>query len=204
MRKQEKKPTIVYNPEFSAHGYAHLRWIECARCGLRRIGFADEILGLRHRGWFTHDGGDPSETYRGVVYQLPARDGKTLYVYGYQDPNENSALLSFDWAEDKEEAARNADRLADIFAEEARDYDRAWQAGQRYRELGEEIADMREEALAIGSEMRAARRTMESAAPTICATLRKKIMELYRRIQKTRRERADLLDNYGRADGFTG
>jgi hypothetical protein len=61
---------------------------------------------------------------------------------------------------------------------------------------------MRAEALTLGAEMRAAR-AAKVTAPTICATLRDKIMSLYKRIQKIRHERAELLDNFGDCAGFT-
>ncbi len=184
------------------HGYRNVRWVENVSRGMRLVGFADKIIRLDHRGWYT-DEEFQDETYRGVVYQLPARDRECQYVYGYADPNnEGCALLSFDFESSKEDAARNADRFAEIFAEHERDYQRAWGAGRRYDDLAEEIKDMREEALAIGAEMRAAKRTVENA-PRICATLRAEILKLYRSIQRVRKERAELLANYGRQEGFT-
>ena len=62
---------------------------------------------------------------------------------------------------------------------------------------------MRREALAIGEEMRGAKRAGLDA-PTICATLRAKVRSLYREIQKARKERAELIDNYGKHPSFAG
>jgi hypothetical protein len=179
-----------------------LRWVENVSCGLRRVGFADEILPrLRHKGWYIDDDGD-GEVYRGVVYQLPSRKGECLYVYGYADPcNDDCALLDFDTVTDKEEAAHNADRIAERFAEEQRDYNRAWRAARRAEDLDEEVKTMRRDALAIGEEMRAARKS-NVVAPTICATLRSKIFSLYRRIQKARKEQVELFDSFGREPGW--
>jgi hypothetical protein len=205
-RKPGRLPEIEYNPVCEPermHGYKSVRWVEHASRGLRLVGFADKIVRIDHKGWYTHEDGDPDETYRGVVYQMPARDRKERFAYGYADPNnDDCALLSFELdADTKEEAARYADRFAEIFAEEARDYDRAWQAGRRYETLGEEVSELRTEALAIGEEMRAAKRA-NVAAPTICARLRADVLSLYRRIQKARKERAELLDNFGREPGW--
>lgn len=199
---------IEYNPVCAPmHGYKNVRWVENVSRGLRLVGFADEIAraehsrSIQHTGWFTDD--YYSETYRGVVYQLPSR-GEPLYVYGYADPNnDDCALLSFDTEADKMEAARAADRFAEIFAEEQRECNEAFQAGRRCEDLADDVAKMRKEALAIGAEMRAARHTV-TEAPTICATLRSKIKSLYRQIQKAREERDELISNFGKHDGFAG
>jgi hypothetical protein len=186
------------------HGYKGARWVENVSRGVRLIGFADEIAqkGIRHNGWYTDEDGANGELCRGIVYQLPARDGETLYVYGYADPNsEDCALLNFEPETDKMDAARAADRFAEIFAEEAREYNTAWQAGRRCDEIAEEVAATRKEALTIAEEMRAAKRA-KLDAPTICATLRGEIMSLYRRIQKARKERDELIDAYGSRPGF--
>lgn len=213
MSKRKRKLEIEYNPVCDAksvHGYKDVRWVENVSRGLRLVGFADEIArkegyfhAIDHKGWFTEDDGLDGEVYRGVVYQIPGRERKPQYAYGYADPNnKDCALLSFALdAENVMEAAKAADRFAEIFAEKERDYNRAWHAGRKYEELATEIKDMREEALAIGKEMREARRIVASS-PTICATLRARILKLYRSIQKTRKERAELFDNYGRDAGF--
>jgi hypothetical protein len=202
---KKKVKYIEYNPIIEparAHNYNNVRWVENVSCGLRLVDFADKIAHLNHEGWFIDDDFQ-DETYRGVVYQLPARDGKAQYVYGYADPcNDDCALLCFDVTDDKLEAANSADNFAESFAEEARDYSRASNAGRRYEELADEIKDMRKDALAIGEEMRAARKT-KLKAPTICATLRNEIMALYRRIQKARKERKELMNDFGWHEGFT-
>lgn len=69
----------------------------------------------------------------------------------------------------------------------------------RYEDLAAEIKAMRTEALAIGAEMRMAKHV---EAPTICAVLRSKIASLYHQIQKARKEREELQDNYGSEPGF--
>jgi len=204
MRKNIK--AVVYGPTNDTermHGYRNVRWVENVSLGLRPVDFADRIVDLRHKGWFTEDDGDNGEVYRGTVYQLPARNGEEQFVFGYADPNnDDCALLCFDIETDKQDAARAADSFAKRFAEAARGFNRTWQAGERYRQLDDEIKDMRKEALDIGTEMRGARKA-NVTAPTICATLRRQIMALYRRIQEARKERSELFDTYGRLDGFT-
>lgn len=200
MKKQQR--SVSYGPVFNEgyRSFKHMRWVENAGDGLRLVGFADKIIRLRHTGWFTDDDG-MGDTFRGVVYQLPSRKGQPLYAYGYADPNNDGcALLCFDVTNDKEEAARFADQVAETLAESEREYNRAWQAARRHETLAEEIGDMRREALAIGAEMRGARGKVE--APTICATLRAKVFSLYRNIQRARKEQAELLANFGRQPGW--
>ena len=63
---------------------------------------------------------------RGVVYALPNRRG---YVAGYADPvNELAARLELSIIADKDDAAKIADRIAEIEAERERDYQAGWQA----------------------------------------------------------------------------
>jgi len=73
-----------------------LRWIENPESkGLRFVGYADEIdSGIRHTGWFL-DSEFRDETARGVVYQLPAKDGRARFLAGYTDSfNDGPAALT--------------------------------------------------------------------------------------------------------------
>lgn len=64
-------------------------WIESpSSMGLRFVGYADELVKLDHTGWFTNDFGD---TIRGVVYQLPGRDGKARFVAGHDNADNGAA-----------------------------------------------------------------------------------------------------------------
>lgn len=213
MKPKIKPKSIEYNPRFEAHGYKHVRWVENASRGLRLVGFADEIArkegcwrSIQHTGWYTDDDGH-FETYRGVVYQLPSHgDEKECYVYGYSDPNnDDCALLCFEIEGDKERAARYADQFAQAFAEAERDYNRAWQAGRKAEELAEDAKVARKEILTLGAELRAFRQSplmAKMSAPTICATLRGRIRDLYRKIQKARKERDELISDFGKEPGF--
>ena len=199
--------SIEYNPAHESHGYKAVRFVENVSRGLRLVGFADEIAkekghwrSIGHTGWFTDD--YQSDKYRGVVYRLPARDGESLYVYGYDDPNnKDCAVLCFETEADMMEAARAADRFSELHAEEAREFNEAWQAGRRAKELTDEAVTMRKEALALAEEMRAVK-SPGVAVPTICATLRSKVRELYHEIQKARKERDGLIADFGRRPGF--
>lgn len=73
-----------------------LRWIERpAHMGLRFVGFCDELSQRgrnSHQGWYTDSDGT-GETLRGAVWQVPARNGKPVYVAGYRE----GTLHGRDW-----------------------------------------------------------------------------------------------------------
>lgn len=193
-------PSIIYNRAFAAYGESHLRWVEDAgKAGLRFVGFADEIAGLRHRGWYCDTFQD--ETYRGVVYQLPARRGESVFVYGYSEPWNDGVLLSFDWTADKEEAARWADRIAERAAEEQREYSEASSARLQHDEMADEASGIRKQALGWIREMKAGAATLANLPSIRCRLLqdvkaaRDEILGLYR-------QRADLADAWSHHAGW--
>lgn len=145
------------------------RWIESpADVGLRFVGFSDELTGSRESGWHLSPDGDTGAVARGAVYQLPARDGRPVYVEGvrlcsggkrgWQDQSRYDSAIVYlgEWhlgepggSEYKDEqaigdAARGADLEAEILAERERDYQEAFMAGQRASELEAEAAELRE------------------------------------------------------------
>ena len=197
-----KKRETVYNPPFQAHGEAHMRWIENThKAGLRFVAFADEILSLNYTGWFTSEFQD--ETLRGVVYQLPSRQGCEQYVYGYNDPCiDGSALLSFDVSEDKENAARWADNIAERAAEEERDYQEAWQAGSRHYDIGHEMATIRQTCLALIREAKANCLDIRKA-PAILEQLRRDVMRYADDLEQMRNERTELRERFSDRRGFS-
>lgn len=63
-------------------------WIECpADIGLRFVGFSDELPGgPRHTGHYSDV--HQEEVCRGAVWQWPARNGESVYVYGWREGSE--------------------------------------------------------------------------------------------------------------------
>jgi hypothetical protein len=184
-------------------------WCEQPDAYLRRVGFADEIARELKwtrrldipRGWYTEDQGQ-GEIARGVVFQLPARNGETRFMYGVADPcNDGPAILSHDIATDKGDAAQWADQLAERYAENERAYNRAWHAGERYRDLENEITDTRDKVRQILSARRDHKRAGD-AVPTILKVLECKACELIERVSEMRNERETLFNDYGRESGF--
>lgn len=209
------KPGNPYNPEFTYAGESHVRWIESTwHAGLRPVGCADEIArrhgsrSIDHQGWFT-DSTFQDEVYRGTVWQLPGRNGRALYVYGYEDPsNPGAATVVFDpikgeqldsrWDTDDSamEAARAADRFAERAAEKEREYRDAWQAADTWQELGSDMQQTRAAARQLVKDMRAARRSGQTAAESICNALHAQVRRLLEQWEETREKRAELADNF--------
>lgn len=153
---------------FSAYGESRLRWIERPEDrGLRFVGLAHDAApanyayscpAVDHRGWYLD--GEQFETVAGVVYQLPARDGRARYLAGYADPwncdkaGRGPACLSLEIIESADcrgdesanmaalrEAARAADGIAERFAEESREIAEARDAGRAAREAAAEALE---------------------------------------------------------------
>lgn len=168
--------------------------------GLRFVGYADEIVNLRHTGWFADNFQD--ETFRGAVWQWPARNGEPRYVAGYGDPNnEGAARLDMtSITDDKTEAAYRADRVAERDAESEREYQEAADAGQYYLELAEEAAEARKAALAILAEAKRARAlgTFPALREAVCRKLRDYLDDRTEAYDK----RDQLLADWGRTPGF--
>lgn len=92
----------------------------------------------------------------------------------------------------RKEAARAAQGMAERAAEEEREYQTAWAAGNAWAALKAEEEEARAEALAILAERRAARALAPEAFPALCGALRGKVAALWRQIHKSRAKRAEL------------
>jgi hypothetical protein len=190
------------NPPWQS-GSATLRWIEKpSSIGLRLVGYADEIISLRHKGWYTND--YQEETIRGIVYQWPARNGKERFVYGYEDPNGNgnAAALCFDVADDKDDAARWADSVAEYAAEEEREYNAASDARIRFDGLADDISAERKSLLQLIRELKEKRATL-CDAPVIIATLQTSIERGLDVIREAREKRAELKSDFSYHAGWS-
>ncbi len=197
------------NQPHAAYGHKLLRWIETPSELWRFTGTVYDIARAEGygrdypRGWYTrHD--DFDETTSGVVYQLPARNGVPQYIAGYSDPcNDGPAVLSFDETfEDKMVAARAANRLAELMAEDSREHDEAWQAGNRFADLGREVQELRRDLLATIREAKEAAKTLRGTFPKLCETLQSSIRRELRDVRKLRGKRAELQSEFGRHEGF--
>lgn len=184
---------------WGAYGKEGARWLENPEeSGLRIVGEAHRLMHMRHTGWYTTPDGWDGETLAGVVLALPGRDGAARFLAGYRESGTGGicvdmarGIISTPGDDDaaKHEAARAADRFAEIHAERSRDYDEAWQAGARWRDLGDQIAQERRDLLAALAERR---RVGAIEAPGLCALLRRKVADVLASIEKARAEREEL------------
>lgn len=204
---------------WAGFGERHMRWIENpGAAGLRFVGYADALGACDHTGWYMSEDNWTGETVRGVVFQMAARDGRAQYVAGYDNAMNGAAdrggpvALSFDEifegeqfdesdADAKREAARRADGIADSMAEIERDYSRAWQAGNSFVDLGEQVKSIRQSALALIREIKAKRGEL-CDGPHIVAALRARLESYLDDIRQARDERETLADDYGRETAF--
>jgi hypothetical protein len=147
---------IEFNREWEPTGTREkYRWVENVSKGLRHVGKASDIVRIDHTGWYTDNFQD--ETVHGEVYQMPARDGKPLYVPAVSDPyNKDCAALDFhSLTDDKEECARWADSMAENSAEREREYQAEESRKQRLADIETEIKELYTEFRRVSREIRA-------------------------------------------------
>lgn len=182
------------------------RFIESVEgAGLRLVGYADEIVRLNHKGWFCDT--FESDVYRGVVMMLPGKNKLNRYLAGYEDPH-NPGTYRIDMARGifeglgsdyypsnrhDDNAARDAARAADDFAEKeaesAREWDEAWQNGSRWADLRNDVTVWRKEALTLIREIKAAGKAF---SPAICETLKDKLSDMRDKIADARKKMDEL------------
>jgi hypothetical protein len=167
------------------------RWVEKpADYGLRFVGFADDVAArsIRHTGWFVGD--ECGEKARGVVFQLPARNGSPVFVAGIADPyNDGPAIVAFTHTtDDATTAAIWADQIAESYADEERDNQRVTSARIRFDELADNVAQVRKCSLSLIREIKQS----GTLRPAVCAALRKAVVEQIEFIRAMRTERADI------------
>lgn len=135
--------------------------------GLRFVDYSDSIVRIGHTGWFVDN--FQSETLRGAVWQLPARNGSPVFVYGYHDnDNEGGAFIDFDSTPSKEKAAYGGDGLAEVAAEEYRKGHAHDMAEQDIEAAKEAIHETNQAALSLIREIKQA----GSFSPAICQALK--------------------------------
>lgn len=170
-----------YGPAFKARGTSHMRFIERpSTCGLRFVGYADKLAGLDHTGWYVDN--DQNETVRGVVFQLPGRNGKPLFICGYEDWNNGKAdsdgPVCLDFGDVLEGEAREWIPARDgwsgywSYSDDPRDHDGCREAARAADQTAEWLAESEREYRAawgagsryhdLGEEIAASRHTVKA------------------------------------------
>lgn len=181
----------AYNPASGPHYTGDGRMVcdDRTLSGLRDCGAVDELFPrlFDHKGWYADNFYD--ETWRGRVWQLPARNGECLYLAGYTRPNAADAVVGLHvFREDNpgdrwntytnaRDAAIRADEMAERDAEESREYSERWSKASHHNddrtEARESLAAARHEA----RETIAAWRLQQKTGPlvdSVCAMLRQR------------------------------
>lgn len=199
--KTQFPPTQVTRPDDADY------WC-CEQFPFKVLGYADELnRHLKHQGWFTDN--HCGETYRGVVLVarlhgkfgfIPAVthsdwDGKLLWIGDFEplEDQKNWGNEGFRYSSACRRVASLADDYAEHLAEEAREADAKDQAEQEMVRLAEERSELRQEALALIKEIKAAKRQF---TPAICMVLVEKLKAIQRSIQRKRERSAALADDY--------
>jgi hypothetical protein len=178
---KSKPKCIIYGPTWTPDGTRErLRWVENASDGLRIVGAAHELLPrMRHHGWHLDPLND-GDTVHGVVLALPGKDRLPRYVPAVSDPwNDDCYTVDFHHVQDdKEECARDADGMAERYADREREYQTRETAKALIEEARERIATERKTLHELSAEMRAAQPgNYAREYRAICAALRKRIAE---------------------------
>lgn len=163
-------------------------------------------------GWHTCPYGDVFKDGTGLcyglVYQLPARNGRARFVAGYEFggcdggptldlgnvyEGERGDNCSYDGAPGNpaaRDAARAADSMAQRAAESEREYQTAWQLGRTYDDARQEASDARAAARELLAERRQAKADAGGNAPAICRAIRDSVaghLETIRAARETMR-----------------
>ena len=170
-----------------------LTWMEDLSGHFRNVTDAHRVIKLGHTGWYLDS--FQSETAHGIVLQLPARDGKPVWLHGVADPyNSNSgmvALEAHEWTDVKEDAARWSDRMAEIYAEVSREADSKDQAERQIETARERIAALREDLLSTIRDTR----TSLNLKPKVCEAVRIRIKAMHVEMNECRRRIVILTDS---------
>lgn len=138
--------------------------------GLRDRGDAHKLARIGHTGWYADSFQD--SLVIGRVLQMPARNGKPVYVPGtYSTGSDGVTLYLLDHYDEESDCALAADRYAEHAAEIEREYDEAWQAGARAADHDEEAKRSRSALLAKLAAFREVRNTMREIAAEVLAEI---------------------------------
>lgn len=194
-----RRAFVEYNKPFDGAA----RYVENPSEGLRLVGYADKVASrIRHEGWFTDEFQD--NKFRGVVYRLPARNGKSLFIAGYEEEESDRTVLDFSTIHDCEIAAAHAgDSMAQSDAEKQRESNEAYLAGSQFYNCGIDLENGRQEVKQYIAALRESKPHSgaigETAKETIRKALHSEIKKALADMNRARIARAKLLEEYGAA-----
>lgn len=162
---------------------------------LRFAGWADAHVRLRHTGWYADNHNE--EIFRGAIFRLSAKGRQARFVAGYGESMNDGFVLDLTgvWVNDLFGAAREADRLAERAAEDARDYEARESASIRIDEIAGELVSIRTDILTLCRSIRQACPGIGHHQP-IRKVLRTTLQSHRQNRAALVRERDRLQDNY--------
>lgn len=137
---------------------------------VREVGPADKIVNLRHAGWYVDN--FHSEKTRGLVFRLPGSRG---FLAGFSHPWGGEPTVEPSIYPDERGAAFAADRLAEKYGEECREFEAKDLAETQSSEALERIAEIRGEVRELCAELR-----QTKLPPAICSAVRSSMKGLLR------------------------
>lgn len=182
----------LFRPMDSANRYSRkVAYLSPDEIGARWYRRADKAVHLGHAGWYVDS--FQSEVTRGVLYRLPHgrflaaasdpwncnRDGFGPFI------TEGEAFTS------ETEAARAADRLAEVYSEFLREDNAKQTAKAEIEEKQAEVASLREDIRELIAGIRESR-----LAPAVCSELRESIRRHWREMTEARERIHALRENY--------
>lgn len=200
-KRRYARPT-VWNPSYTDERGREWRWLEKVD-GSGLIVVVDNATerqsGNRTTGYYVDPWGHGDSQY-GVV--LGTRDAdsegsrRARYFPAISDPHNDGAYrVLWTSCDTVDDAASEADGLAEREAEREREYQAAWSAGSHWSDLGQEVRDARKQLLEILRDRKAA-----SGSTTLCSVIREKVESLLESIRDARVKRERLADGDGASD----
>lgn len=115
----------------------------------RNVEYCDDVAdsSVRHKGWHADEDGD--QVVRGVVVQLPSRNGAEVWLAGYEDTGGNYVYHLDGTYESATVAASVADVIAERTAERERQYNAQWQEKQQREDWATEVEEHRADIKAL-------------------------------------------------------
>ena len=198
-RKGSRLARLVYPGNWSGRAY-YCDTFESAP--FRYVGSFADIVSSRngHTGYYCdNEYGDARGTQRGHVLQLTGRDHKPCYIPATDNTQSYGVTLyPLDQYDTAADAARAADGYAERVAESEREYDYAWQAGNRYADVMQEQADIRTDIIETVRDLRAMRTTAieadadKPALRRLCAKLRAEVVHNRAKVAELWEKRHDI------------
>jgi hypothetical protein len=135
-----------------------------------------------HNGYYTGPDQDTDNLCIGVVIALP--HGKFYPGYRFTGMDGGPVVDFSAVYDDKDDAARPAESMAEYAAEEEREYQTAWQAGSAWASEKAELEEAKRDLKALLIERRKVKGT--EGYPALCAAIRGAVRSFVRDIEEAR------------------